>query len=90
MASSVSAEIVHDAAGPPAHALEAYGEREAGIDVDRGFSEVADRLVDVAAGDVVADFQDDEQDREEDRAGIDHACRQVVGSPPQQRSRDPE
>ena len=33
------ADIVHDAAGAPAHAFEPDGQRQAGIDVERGFGE---------------------------------------------------
>ena len=96
MAASVSAaideraDIVDDAAGAPAHALEADCHRQADIDVERDFGDAARGPVDVAAGDVVPDLDDREQNREQNGAGVDHARRQVVGAAPQQPARDPE
>ena len=46
--------------------------------------------IDVAAGDEMADFQDGEQHGEQDRRGIGHARRHVVGAPPQQIAGIPE
>ena len=84
------AHIVDDAAGPSADALEPDGQRQSGIDVERGFGDRIHRLVDVAAGDVVADLENHEQHGEHDGAGIGDARGQIVGAPPQQPARDPE
>ena len=75
------ADIVHDAAGAPAHALKPDGQRQADIDIKRHLGDAVRRPVDVAAGHVVADLEDGQQHREQDGAGIDHARRQIIGAP---------
>ena len=84
------ADIVHDAAGAPADALEPMVIARPALTSSAASVMAFDRPVDVAAGDVVADFEDHEQHGEQDGAGIDDARRQVVGAPPQQPARDPE
>ncbi len=98
------ADIVDDAAGSAAHAFESDCHRQPSIHVERNLQDAVHRmieisaddiraqikLIDVAAADVMADFEDHQQHREQNGGGVDRTRRQVVPPAPQHGAREPE
>ena len=70
--------------------FEPDGHGEPGADLQRDLGQAAAGPVDVAVVHEVADFEEDDQHGEQDRARLDHARRLVVGAPAQQLAADPE
>ena len=71
---------MHDAVGALAQALETDGHRQPDRNLQRHFGKSGIASIDVAVIDEMADFQENEQHGQQDRAGIDHSRWNIVGA----------
>lgn len=87
---NLRAEIVHDVLGYDPRALEPDGHGKSDDDMHRELRERRGIFIDVAAVDVVADLQREEQRREENGERVREARREIVLVLAQEPARSPE